>query len=535
MNPVHPMQHDNPHPDPGTDGLHDRIQAWARMRPRAEAAVEPGRRLTYVALRDAIDACAAGMMAAGVQRSDRVATLAVPGLDFLVTFLATAAIGGIWVGLNPRYTEPELDAVIARIEPRLVFAPAAIGVRSYRQWMAALPASISVIDLLDAAASADASQGMPFAAFVASGKSIGRAQREKRYAETRAADPCLIVFTSGSTGVPKGAMISHAALVGASTVQLRIWPAHPLRVLDNLPINHIGCVGDLCCYALVGGGTVVFTPSFDPDASLAAIRDEQVTVWGQVPTMFQLTLDAPGFDLTLLASLQRIFWGGAHAPPQLVARLRRFAPRIATSYSQTETVGSVTFTPANAGLALLQQTVGRAVDPYQVRIADAEGRSLQSGEDGEVQVRTPFGMTGYWRDPQATAAATTTDGWQRTGDIGTLTPEGDLRLLGRVHDVFKSGGYNIYPPEIEAALATHPGVDQVAVVGFPDPLYGSVAVAFVVATASAPSVEALRAHLRERLANYKIPKRFIFVDALPRLAVGKVDKRALQAQAGATP
>src|SRR6185437_783261 len=166
-------------------GWHDRIQAWARMRPRAEAAVEPGRRLTYAALRDAIDACAAGMMAAGVQRSDRVATLAVPGLDFL----------------------------IARIAPRLVFAPAAIGVRSYRQWMAALPASISVIDLLDAAASADASQGMPFAAFVASGKSIGRAEREKRYAETRAADPCLIVFTSGSTGVPKGAMISHAALV----------------------------------------------------------------------------------------------------------------------------------------------------------------------------------------------------------------------------------------------------------------------------------------------------------------------------------
>ena len=509
--------------------LHDYVHHWARDRPQADAAIGPARRLTYAALVDAVDACAAGMIAAGVERGDRVATLATPGPDFLVTFLATAAIGGIWVGLNPRYADPELDAVIARIGPRLVFSASTIETRSYRDWAAGLPASIQAVDLDGESTRAD--RFMPFPAFVASGKSTPCTQLEKRYGETLPTDPCLIVFTSGSTGIPKGAMISHAALVGTSKVQLRVWPAEPLRVLNNLPINHIGCVGDLCCYTLIGGGAVVFTPRFDPAASVAAIRNEHVTVWGQVPTMFQLTLDAPEFDPDQLGSLQLAFWGGAHAPAELVTRLHDIAPRIATSYGQTETVGSVTFTAPEATPAALGTTVGRAVSPYRIRIVDADGQTVKRGATGKVQVHTPFGMIGYWNDSQATVKVSTADGWQRTGDVGMLTPDGDLKLLGRVHDVFKSGGYNIYPPEIEAALAAYPTISQASVVGVPDPLYGSVAVAFVVATDPWLSADALREHLRRRLANYKVPKRFVFVDALPRLAVGKVDKQALRTQA----
>jgi len=516
-------------PRPAPSCLHECIHAWAESRPQVEAAVEPGRRLGYAALRDAVDECAAAMLAAGIERGDRVATLAPPGLDFLVTFLATAAIGGLWVGLNPRHAAPGLDEVVARIEPSLVFVTGTIESRDYRPWAASLDESIRVVGLGPGTGAGADERLRPFAEFIATGGRTDRAALHARYAGTRPDDPCLIVFTSGSTGAPKGAMISHAALVGASRVQLRAWPAEPLRVLDNLPINHIGCVGDLCCYALVGGGTVVFMPRFDPAGSLDTIRDERVTVWGQVPTMFQLTLDAPEFAGARLDSLQLVFWGGAHAPPQLVERLRPLAPRIATSYSQTETVGSVAFTPPDAGLAQLQRTVGRVVEPYRVMIADDDGRPVATGTEGEVCVATPFGMSGYWRDARATEAARTKDGWQRTGDVGLLTPEGDLRLLGRIHDVFKSGGYNIHPPEIEAAISACPGIEQAAVIGVPDPLYGAVAVAFVVAAQPPPSAEALRDSLRDRLANYKIPKRFVFIDELPRLPVGKVDKKALQA------
>lgn len=511
------------------DRLHDHVRRWAKLRPQAEAVVAAGVRLDYAALWSAVEVCAAAMLAAGVERGDRVATLAVPGPEFLVTFLATGAIGGIWVGLNPRYAEAELDAVVARIEPKLVFAASRIEERCYRDWARALPEGVGAIDL-DGQAVAGG-RFTPFQIFLSAGGSVDGAALERRFAETRPTDPCLIVFTSGSTGIPKGALISHAALIGASKVQLRRWPAEPLRVLDNLPINHIGCVGDLCCYALLGGGTVVFTSRFDPAASLAAIRDEQVTVWGQVPTMFQLTLDAVECDPTSLASLQLVFWGGAHASPELVARLGDIAPRLATSYGQTETVGSVTFTAPDAEPAVLQETVGRVVAPYDLRVVDASGRPVDAGESGEIQVRTPFGMSGYWRDPEASAEVSTADGWQRTGDVGVLSTTGDLRLLGRVHDVFKSGGYNIYPPEIEAVLATCPGLREASVVGIPDPLYGTVGVAFLVATDCRPPTHVVRTHARGQLANYKVPKRFIFVDELPRLAVGKVDKQALQALA----
>jgi acyl-CoA synthetase (AMP-forming)/AMP-acid ligase II len=310
---------------------------------------------------------------------------------------------------------------------------------------------------------------------------------------------------------------------------LREWPAQPLRVLNNLPINHIGCVGDLGCYALVGGGTLVFRPRFEPAAIADVIAQERVTVWGQVPTMFQLTLDSPGFDPERVRSLQLVFWGGAHAAPELVERLRPLAPRLATSYGQTETVGSVTFATRGGGRNSTLSTVGRPVDPYQVRIVDAEG-GLTRGE-GEIQVRSPFAMTGYWRDPDATAAAVTADGWRCTGDVGVFTDRGELRLVGRVHDVFKSGGYNVYPKEIEDVLTACPGVAEVAVVATPDRLYGAVATAFV--RLSQPVAEiALRAHARAHLANYKVPKRFLFLDELPRLPIGKLDKRALLALAG---
>lgn len=504
--------------------LYDYLVRHARLSPRAEAATDPRRRLTYAELKTEVDDCAAAMIATGVGIGDRVATLAPPGLEFLVTFLASATVGAIWSGLNPRYADPELDRLIARLEPRLVFAFGDVEGRDYRPWMSALPGEIGVV-ALDGHAPPRAEA---FDRFTAAGRATDRAVIDRRQASVDGAGPCLMVFTSGSTGAPKGVMISQAALIGASLVQLREWPADPLRVLNNLPINHIGCVGDLGCYALVGGGALIFRPRFEPDAIADVIAAEQVTVWGQVPTMFQLALDAPGFNPAKLDSLQLVFWGGAHASPELAARLRPLAPRLATSYGQTETVGSVTFATEGGGHADDLHTVGRPVPPYEMRIVDASGAPTHG--EGEIQVRSPFAMSGYWRDPEATAAAASPDGWRLTGDVGVLTERGELRLIGRVHDVFKSGGYNIYPKEIEDVLTAFGPVSEAAVVPTPDPLYGAVAVAFICLSEDADEA-ALRAHARDRLANYKTPKRFVILDALPRLPIGKIDKRALEALA----
>jgi len=509
------------------DRLHDYVRKWAFERPTADAVIDGDRILSYAELAASIDACAAALIASGIQPGDRVATLAPPGLDFIVTFLATTAVGGIWSGLNPRYAAAELDALMARLEAKLVFYTPAVETRDFRVWATSLPHKLHKVEL-------DASAASPpglttFADFMATGRSCDSTQLVARYRSTAPDDACLIVFTSGSTGAPKGVMISQCALTGASRVQARIWAADPMRVLVNLPINHIGCVGDLCCHALISGGAMVFTPRFDPAVSVDVIERHAITVWGQVPTMFQLTLDAPGFDPARLHSLQWLFWGGAHATPELIRRLQPLAPRIATSYGQTETVGSVAFTSAGADILTLQETVGRAVPPYEIRIVDSR-KTLPAGCEGEIEVRTPFGMCGYWRDPEADARMMTTDGWRRTGDVGMLDAQGNLRLLGRVHDVFKSGGYNIYPAEIEAALMRHRAIREASVVGVPDRLYGNAAVAFLV-TDTAIEDNALRQFLREHLANYKIPKRFHFIDELPRLPVGKVDKSALRKQA----
>jgi fatty-acyl-CoA synthase len=506
---------------PDLPRLSDYVELYACRTPEADAAVTADERLTYAGLAAAVRGCAATLVHRGIGPGDRVATLTTPGAAFLVTFLASASIGAIWCGLNPRHSGPELDGVIERLEPRLIFARGVIEGRDYRDWLAGLPAVVETVVLDDGRASS-------LRSFVAGAAAADRTLLERRDA-VHFGDICLIVFTSGTTGEPKGVMISHRALVGASRVQLGQWPVSPLRVLNNLPISHIGAVGDLACFALVGGGATVFSERFNPQDSLRLIRDERVTVFGQVPTQFELTLACDGFTPEALAGADLIVWGGAQASPSLLRRLAALRRPLATSYGQTETVGSVTFTPPNASLEDLGATVGRVVPPYGVRIADEAGNPLPPGHVGEVQVRSPYAMSGYWRAPAATAAAHAPDGWLRTGDLGRLREDGVLALAGRASELFKSGGYNIAPAEIERALMDCPGVAQAVVVSIPDGLYGAVGAAAVVVNAGAEvSAADLTHRLAGNLANYKIPKQIVELDQLPMLPIGKVDKDAVR-------
>lgn len=495
-------------------GLADLLDFWCAASPSVVAAVEGDRSLTYLELQRAVDGCAQSLIALGLRKGDRVAMLDQPGIDFLVVFLATARVGGIWVGLNPRYTDHELERVVSRVNPTFLFVRDRIEDRRYSAW---LDRCVGVRVRLGSSSGQESSTGvLSVDEFLERGWH-GAALPEKASGD----DPCLIVFTSGSTGIPKGVVIDQAALVGTGLIQAEIWKATPLRVLNNLPINHIGCVGDLSCYALAAGGTSVFSARFDPRASLELIERESITVWGQVPAMFQMTLEHPSFESRRIRSLQLIFWGGATASPELVDRLAALGKPLATSYGQTETVGSIAFTPRDATRELLVGTVGRVVPPYEVRIARAD----PSSAEGEIEVRSPFAMVGYWQDDAVEPVASE---WRKTGDIGRLSEAGDITLLGRVHDVFKSGGYNIYPAEIEAVLQRHPAVRRAAVIGMPDALFGQVAVAFVEADHSRIEAE-LQALAERHLANFKRPKRIVFLEQLPLLPVGKVDKKTLAA------
>jgi fatty-acyl-CoA synthase len=273
--------------------------------------------------------------------------------------------------------------------------------------------------------------------------------------------------------------------------------------------------------------------SFDPVGSLDAIERERLNVWGGVPTMLQLCVETPGFDRRDLSSLEYVLWGGAAAPRPLLERLARLGVKLATSYGMTESTGSVTYTDLDADLDTLAETVGRPHPGYQVRLAREDGRPCAPGEEGEIRVRGDFVMLGYFNRPEATAETLDAEGWLHTGDVAVARADGNWRLVGRKSEMFKSGGYNVYPREIEIALESHPGVAMAAVVGVPDPLYQEVGHAFVLPRGDTePSEAELRAFLRERLANYKVPKRLFVRRELPMLPIGKIDRVRLAEEAG---
>ncbi|WP_129774466.1 class I adenylate-forming enzyme family protein [Peristeroidobacter soli] len=509
--------------------ISDYVAWYAAATPDAPAMVIDEHCTSYRELARQVDELSRALLAAGVQRGDRVATLTTPHPEYLVVFLATASLGAIWVGLNPRYQRQELLYVLSDSEPKIVLTRTRIAGRDYLPELHALRRSLPQIEhwiALDEMPAGGELTTLPV--FLNRGNEIAPAHVEQARTQVAPEDPALIVYTSGSTGQPKGALLPHRGLVRCSLVQYSQWHPAPLRTLNFFPINHIGCVGDVSCYTLVAGGCIVFLEKFDPAAVLERIESQRVTFWGGVPTTFLLSMADPAFASTDLSSLQFIFWSGAAASVELVDRLAAMGVRLATSYGLTETVGSVTFTSADASREELAETIGSAPAAYEVRLADANGEVTARDTPGEIQVRGDFIMCGYWRRPDATADAIDREGWLHTGDLAVRRADGRLRLVGRLKEIFKSGGYNIYPREIEQALELHASVALAAVVAVPDPIYGEVGHAFVVATGSEPSSEELQAHCRRLLANYKVPKRFTVLRDPPMLPIGKIDKRRLR-------
>jgi len=269
---------------------------------------------------------------------------------------------------------------------------------------------------------------------------------------------------------------------------------------------------------------------FDTRQSLRLMQDEAITFWASVPSVFQMQLALPDFESFDLSAVQLIVWEGAAMAGETIERLGTICPLRATNYGMTETTSAITVLPPSSDAELLGASVGHPFPGVEVRLADPDGQIAAPGEAGEVQARSPLNCLGYWRNPEATAAAFTPDGWFRTGDLAQQRPDGAYRLVGRIKEMFKSGGYNVYPREVEAVLEAHPDVAVAAVVGIADPVWDEVGIAFIEGTATP---EELAAWCRERLANYKIPKLFHIELALPLLPIGKIDKPALRARAAA--
>lgn len=517
----------------------DYVGYHAARQPDVEALVLGEARINYAELERRVDAVARALLASGIGRGDRVATLCTPHPDYFILFLAASSIGATWIGLNPRYQLDEYRHVLSDSEPSILFARTVTAARDFRADLETLSGEFSsMAGPVILGGDPSVADGPSIAEWLACGQAVGEDELAAARATVEPADPAVIVYTSGTTGKPKGALLPHWGLARCSVVQLGYWDCKPLRLLNYLPINHIGCVGDLSCFSLVGGGTMIFQEQFDPLEALRLIERESISWFGGVPTSFQMMLSLPEARQIDLSSVQIAIWSGAAAPRPVIEAILDFFPLASSSYGLTETVGSVTFSGPSRDIDDLSDTIGRPVPEYDLRIIRADGEIVDAGEEGEIQVRGDFILNGYWRNPAATSEAIGDDGWFRTGDLAVELPDGRYRLVGRLKEMFVSGGYNVFPREIETALEAFPGVEMAAVVPVGDNLYGEVGAAFLLTSAGQSiDVDELKAFCRQRLANYKIPKFFVQDHILPMLPIGKIDKGALKSRAlaAATP
>jgi len=492
--------------------VHEHVKNLAKTDPHRPAILGGKQAVSYSQLQNMVARFSATLIANDLGKGDRVAFLAPPSLDFLVAYLSITSLGAIFVGLNPKYTYPELNYVVEDAEPVALYGRRTVRGREYSDDISKLICanpSLKHLGIYD-----------DFEELLILPAAIGSVHIDYF-------DPCALIYTSGTTGKPKGALIPHGGLVECCEAQIKAVGLEQPVTLNNLPINHIGCIGDITAFTMLAGGALVFQEKFSPSGVLDLIEQNQISWWGQIPTMFQLALDVQDQEPRDLSSIERIFTSGAPAPIPLVKRMRQICPHIQNAYGMTETVGSITWV-IDGNDESISITIGKPIHPYSVRIADEHGTLAAKGKTGEIQVKGRMHMLNYWQNDAATKEVNTHDGWLRTGDLAIERDDGYYEMVGRLKDMFKSGGYNVYPREIEQALEALDGIVSAVVIPVPDPLYHEVGCAFIIFEAGNPSdTTPIPNLLIEKLSNYKIPKYFNSLKNFPLLPNGKIDRKSL--------
>ena len=505
-----------------TQGLH----SHARRRSGRIALVCGDVALSWAQLRDRVAGLAGAMVSAGLQADGRVAILAPNGAMVVEATYAALWAGGVAVPVNARFALPEMIGQVTDAEPAILVADASFAAEA-AAIRAACPSLKAVLHH-----GPDAPPGT-FAYDAAL-----RAAPPAADAGRGGNDLACLFYTGGTTGRAKGVMLSHANLwANAAVTAAACGFTEELVHLHAGPLFHLGAAARVFTTTVVGGTHVVL-PRFSAEAVLDAIGRHRVTTATFVPTMLAMILDRPDLDRFDLSSLRLITYGASPMPAPVLRRsLQRFpAVRFAQSYGMTELSPVATMLTeadhAPGAPAHRLRSAGRPVFSADLRVLDPEGRDVPTGTVGEIAVKGPMVMLGYWRQPELTRRVLR-DGWMHTGDAGYLDADGYLYVTDRLKDMIISGGENVYSLEVENALASHPAVAACAVVGLPDERWGERVHAAVV-LAEPGTAEALVAHCRTLIAGYKCPRSVAFLDALPLSSVGKVDKAALRAAAAAT-
>ncbi|MGW7567581.1 acyl-CoA synthetase [Streptomyces tendae] len=502
--------------------LNQGIGSWparrARKTPERTAIVHQDTELTYRELYERVLRLAHALRSLGVDRGDRVAYLGPNHPAFLETLFATGMLGAIFVPLNSRLTAPELTYQLTDSGSTALVHSAG---HTATAAQASAGADGAVRHRITLGTAGEGALG--YEELLVGG---GTGRLDEAVAPD---DPCIIMYTSGTTGRPKGAVLSHANITWNSVNVLVDTELGGDEVtLVVAPLFHTAGLGMTCLPTLLKGGRVVLLESFEAAHVLDVIERRRVTYMFGVPTMYDAMAAQPRWAEADLSSLRSLNCGGAPVPTRTIETYLARGLAFSQGYGMTEASPGVLFLDREQSSA----KAGSAGVPHfftDTRITLPDGRDAGPGERGEVLVQGPNVMRAYWRRPEETAAAFTDDGWLRTGDVARTDDDGYAYIVDRVKDMFVSGGENVYPAEVEDALLGHPSVAECAVVGVPDAVWGEVGHAVVVLAGGARAdASEILAHLRGRLAKYKIPKSVVFAPGLPRTASGKIVKTAVR-------
>ena len=492
------------------------LTEMAQRHPDREAlvSVAQGERYTYRELSEAVDAVARGLVAVGTAKGDRVGIWAPNCSEWLLVQYATARIGAILVTINPAYRSHELAYVLEQSGTSLLVSAQSFKGSDYRAMVAEVAPDLRTVFLgaTDWAALLEAGQ----AGDALPGRGLS------------ASDPINLQYTSGTTGFPKGATLSHRNIVNNGYLVGELCGYSELdRVCVPVPFYH--------CFGMVMGnlgalthGACVVVPGqgFEPVAVLETVQDERCTSLYGVPTMFIAELGEPGFSSYDLSSLRTGIMAGSSCPVEVMKQVQVFMPEVTICYGMTETSPVSTQTTAEDSLDRRVSSVGRVHPHVEVQVVDPEtGEVVERGVPGEFCTRGYSVMLGYWRDEDRTAEAIDAEGFMHTGDLAVMDDEGYLSIVGRIKDLVIRGGENVYPREVEEFLYSHPDVLDVQVIGVPDARYGEELCAWVKLRPGAQVAEQdLREWCRGRLAHYKVPRYVRFTDEFPMTVTGKVQK-----------
>ena len=492
----------------------------AGLSPDLEAYVEPSTdtRLNYKELNALANRCSHVMSGLGLQPGDRAALLMQNCVEFVALFYAAAKLGIVVVPLNTRLTSSELSFILSDSGASLMFygaecAELAEGIKANKDH----PLGIETWIRVHAGPGDDQSLD----------DLLAKAPDTEPEAVAGGDDNLFIMYTSGTTGLPKGVVHTHetiswAALSWVTTMDVR----YKDRQLLPLPMFHVAALTSLIS-ASIGGGTTVSMPNFDPMTVWSLIKEERVTTGGSVPAILNFMRQVPDFANFDSEHFRCFITGAAPMPKALIEIYNEKSMQVVQGYALTETGGGGTFLLNEYALS----KIGSAGAPAmfaEVRVRDSEGNISARGT-GEVVIKAPFVMKEYWNRPDATAEAFD-NGWFRTGDIAEIDDDGFIFIKDRIKDMIISGGENIYPAEIENVIIAHPAISEVAVIGLPDEKWGEIACAIVVGNQDETSEEDIIACCAEKLSRYKLPKKVIFIEAIPRNPAGKVLKRVLREQ-----